>query len=291
MQRYQYKSVDDIIKISERKGVPFWTVVELAEEEKTSVAREDIRAELKARIQIFRESVSAGLKDLHKTPSGMSGGQAHILEERKALFLGPLPYKALMNAIAVSEANAKMYRVVACPTAGSCGILPGCFVAMEEILHVSEESLVNGLLAAAGVGNVITNNATVAGAVGGCQAECGSASAMAAAGIVAIMGGTAHQIGNAAALALKNVLGLVCDPIAGLVEVPCIKRNGMHAVHTITAAEMSLQDINSVVPIDQVIQAMWEIGKTMPESLRETSDGGLAQTEVGKAIAEKIANL
>ena len=291
MTSYLYKSIADIVATSEKENIPFWEVVERAESEKTERPIEEICKIIKGRLDIFRQSVREGLADTTSTASGMSGGQGHLLKEKKGVLLSDLSYRAMVNAIAVSEANAKMFRVVACPTAGSCGILPGCFTALEEMQHSSEEDLINGLLAAAGVGNVITNNATVAGAVGGCQAECGAASAMAAAGIVTILGGTAKEVANAAALAMKNVLGLVCDPVAGLVEVPCVKRNGFHAVHSLTAAEMSLQGLISAIPVDEVIQVMWEVGIAMPCSLRETSQGGLATSPTGLAIAKRVENL
>lgn len=291
MTSFLYKSIADIVAKSEKSGLPFWEVVQNAEAEKTGASIEEIRETVKGRLAIFRQSVLEGGNDETTTASGMSGGQAHKIREKSGILLGELGYRAMVNAIAVSEANAKMFRVVACPTAGSCGILPGCFTALEEVREVSEEALINGLLAAAGVGNVITNNATVAGAVGGCQAECGAASAMAAAGIVTILGGNAKEVANAAALAMKNVLGLVCDPVAGLVEVPCVKRNGFHAMHSITAAEMSMQGLVTAIPADEVIQVMWEVGTAMPCSLRETSQGGLAVSPTGLAIAQRVENL
>ncbi len=288
---YEYESIEDILNLCRATELPFWEVVLCAEEEREEMPRSMIVEEASRRIQIFRDSVRIGLDDEGKTPSGMSGGDAVSIRDTDPLFLGTFAHAALSFAMAVSEANAKMYRVVACPTAGSCGIMPGCFVAMETIYRVTEEQLLRGFFAAAGIGNVITNVAGVAGAVGGCQAECGSAAAMAAGGIVAVMGGTPEQIANAATLALKNVLGLVCDPVAGLVEVPCIKRNGMHAVHAITAAEMALAGVKSVIPADEVILAMKYIGAALPSSLRETSEGGLAVTSSALAIAEKVRNL
>lgn len=288
---YEYKTIQDIIRISEENNISFGQTVLRAEAELTEIDESHIIAKLKERLEIFRNSVQFGLEDTAPTPSGMSGGQADQLEKTAPRFLGALAHKAMTYAVAVSEANAKMYRVVACPTAGSCGILPGCFVALEEVLTLPEEKLVEGVLAASGIGNVVTNQACVAGAVGGCQAECGTATSMAAGGIVAIFGGTAKQIGEAAAFAMKNVLGLVCDPVAGLVEVPCIKRNGMHAVHSLTAAEMAMAGLTSRVPVDEVILAMYNIGKAMPESLRETSDGGLAKTPTGLIIADRVKNL
>lgn len=288
---YEYESIEDILKLCRAMELPFSEVVLRAEEERGDMSRAAILQEVSRRIQIFRDAVRTGLDDKGKTPSGMSGGDAVTIRDASISLLGEFPRTALSFAIAVSEANAKMYRIVACPTAGSCGIMPGCFVAMETVYAVSEEQLVNGFLVAAGIGNVITNVAGVAGAVGGCQAECGSAAAMAAGGIVAAMGGDEEQIVHAATLALKNVLGLVCDPVAGLVEVPCIKRNGMHAVHSITAAQMALSGIKSIIPADEVILAMKHIGAAMPSSLRETSEGGLAVTPSALVIAEKVRNL
>lgn len=288
---YEYESIEDILELCRAMELPFWEVVLRAEEERGDMSRTAILQEVLRRIQIFRDSVRTGLDDKGKTPSGMSGGDAVIIRDSSIALLGEFPRTALSFAIAVSEANAKMYRVVACPTAGSCGIMPGCFVAMETVYEMTEEQLVHGFLAAAGIGNVITNVAGVSGAVGGCQAECGSAAAMAAGGIVAAMGGDEEQIAHAATLALKNVLGLVCDPVAGLVEVPCIKRNGMHAVHSITAAQMALSGVKSVIPADEVILAMKHIGAAMPSSLRETSEGGLAVTPSALAIAEKVRTL
>lgn len=288
---YTYETIQDIIQLSNQESLTFGQVVLRAEMELTEAIELEVITKLKERLTIFRESVQSGLQDTTLTPSGMSGGQAAHLQQSKPMLLNTQTYTAMTYAIAVSEANAKMYRIVACPTAGSCGILPGCFMALEDVLHISEDALVEGLLAASGIGNVVSTQACVAGAVGGCQAECGTAAAMTAGGIVAILGGTAKQVGEAAALALKNVLGLVCDPVAGLVEVPCIKRNGMHAVHSLTAAEMALAGLTSRIPVDEVILAMYTIGKAMPAALRETSDGGLAVTPTGIVIANRVKNL
>ena len=162
---------------------------------------------------------------------------------------------------------------------------------MAEQYKLDRDVLVKGFLAASGVGNVVANRACVAGAVGGCQAEIGTAACMAAAAIVEMMGGTARQVGHAVSLCMKNLLGLACDPVAGLVEVPCVKRNGVYAVHAITAAELALAGIESQIPTDEVIEAMNNIGRAMPAALRETSDGGLAVTQTGLAIAEKVRSL
>lgn len=289
--KYNYNSIADIAAFSERDGIPFWQVVLRSEVELTEADEAAVLGEAKKRIAIFNQSVEDGLADIRTTPSGMSGGQAKALFDGQPRFLSPLAYKALTYAIAVNEANAKMFRIVACPTAGSCGVVPGVMRAVGDTYHLDEEAYVRGFFAAAGVGNVITNAACVAGAVGGCQAEVGSAAAMAAAAAVAMMEGTTDEVVAAIALCLKNVLGLVCDPVAGLVEVPCVKRNGIYAVHALTAAEMAMAGLRSQIPADEVIGAMDRIGRALPSALRETSEGGLAVTETGKQIAERVRNL
>lgn len=288
---YTYETIEDILTLSAVKGIPFWQVVLKAEAELTEASEEEVLKGIEERVEVFRRSVYSGLGDRQETRSGLSGGQARKLEEYRPFLLSPLAYRAMTYAIAVSEANAKMFKIVACPTAGSCGIVPGCMLALGEEQNLPEERYVEGLLTAAGIGNVITNRACVAGAVGGCQAECGTACAMAAGAIVQMLGGTATEIAHAAALALKNVLGLVCDPVAGLVEVPCVKRNGLHAVHSLSAAEMALAGLTSAIPVDEVIMAMDAIGRAMPASLRETSEGGLAMTKTGLKYADKVKNL
>ncbi len=288
---YFYETIEDIIRISEREGISFGRVVLKAELAQTGTEEEYVIGEIINRLKIFRQSARAGVENKKKTKSGMSGGQAAQILEQKNRLLGILPYKAMAYALAISEANAGMSKIVACPTAGSCGIMPGCLLAVEEEKEISSCEMIEAFLVGAGIGNVVTAKACVAGAVGGCQAECGTAAAMAAGAVVAALEGSARQIGNAAALAMKNVLGLVCDPVAGLVEVPCVKRNGIHAVHSLTAAEMALCGLESQIPVDEVIAAMYEIGKAMPHTLRETSEGGLAKTETGKAIYDKVRNL
>lgn len=288
---YQYETIEDILRLTHETSLPFWEVVLKAEAEETEKEEETILTEVRRRLDIFRAAISSGLEDQAETGSGMSGGQAAMLLNGSPRMLGSTAYRAMAYAVAVSEANAKMYRVVACPTAGACGIMPGALIALGEALDAGEELYIQGFLTGAGIGNVITNRACVAGAVGGCQAECGTAAAMTAGALTAMLGGSAEQISNALAIALKNILGLVCDPVAGLVEVPCVKRNGIHAVHAMSAAEMALAGLESRIPADEVILAMLEIGKALPSALRETSEGGLAKTPTGEQIAAKVQNL
>ena len=287
---YLYDTIEDIVRLADRESISFFEVVLRSEIESTGSTKEEVLAEIRRRIQIFKESVRDGIADTRKSKSGMSGGQAKQLDERQPLFLSDLAYRALRYAISVNEANAKMFRIVACPTAGACGILPGVMQAVGEVYECNEEAYVNGFLAAAGVGNVVTNQACVAGAVGGCQAEVGTAAAMASACAVAMMGGTTEEVVTAMTLCMKNVLGLVCDPVAGLVEVPCVKRNGIYAVHALASAEMAMAGLRSRIPADEVIGAMDSIGRALPEALRETSEGGLAKTKTGVDITNRLAH-
>lgn len=287
---YLYDTIEDIVRLADRESISFSEVVLRSEIESTGSTKEEVLAEIRRRIQIFKESVRDGIADTRKSKSGMSGGQAKQLDERQPLFLSDLAYRALRYAISVNEANAKMFRIVACPTAGACGILPGVMQAVGEVYECNEEAYVNGFLAAAGVGNVVTNQACVAGAVGGCQAEVGTAAAMASACAVAMMGGTTEEVVTAMTLCMKNVLGLVCDPVAGLVEVPCVKRNGIYAVHALASAEMAIAGLRSRIPADEVIGAMDSIGRALPEALRETSEGGLAKTKTGVDITNRLAH-
>ncbi len=287
---YLYDTIEDIVRLADRESISFSEVVLRSEIESTGSTKEEVLAEIQRRIQIFKESVRDGIADTRKSKSGMSGGQAKQLDERQPLFLSDLAYRALCYAISVNEANAKMFRIVACPTAGACGILPGVMQAVGEVYECNDEAYVNGFLAAAGVGNVVTNQACVAGAVGGCQAEVGTAAAMASACAVAMMGGTTEEVVTAMTLCMKNVLGLVCDPVAGLVEVPCVKRNGIYAVHALASAEMAMAGLRSRIPADEVIGAMDSIGRALPEALRETSEGGLAKTKTGVDITNRLAH-
>ena len=287
---YLYDTIEDIVRLADRESISFSEVVLCSEIESTDATKEEVLDEIRRRIQIFKESVHDGIEDTRKSKSGMSGGQAKQLDERKPVFLSDLTYRALRYAISVNEANAKMFRIVACPTAGACGILPGVMQAVGEVYNCDDNAYINGFLAAAGVGNVVTNQACVAGAVGGCQAEVGTAAAMAAACAVAMMGGTTEEVVTAMTLCMKNVLGLVCDPVAGLVEVPCVKRNGIYAVHALAAAEMALAGLRSRIPADEVIGAMDSIGRALPEALRETSEGGLARTKTGMEITNRLAH-
>lgn len=288
MYEYEYKTLQEMLAQGKAHTISLSEVAVRHEMETSEQSESVVRKLMERRLDVFRESIEAGLADTGKSVSGLVGGDADKLLHSAPKFLGPLARKAAVYALAVSEANAKMYKIVACPTAGSCGIVPAVMTAAAEELNIPKEVSVNALFTAAGIGAVVSRNACVAGAVGGCQAECGTAAGMAAAAVTEMAGGTNEEILHAFALCLKNTLGLACDPVAGLVEVPCVKRNACLAVMAITAAEMALAGIKSVIPPDEVIEAMNEIGRLMPVSLKETSDGGLATTETGKAIAARL---
>ena len=253
----------------------------------------ELQRQLQESLSVMRHAIDYGLSGVRST-GGLTGGTGRLLKNRSvdpddvSGLLGPLPAKAAAYALAASEANAAMGRICAAPTAGSSGVLPGVLFAIAEERQRSATDLSLALVAAGSIGMVIASRATLAGAEGGCQAECGAAAAMAAGAAVELCGGTPTQIGHAVALTLKNLLGLVCDPVAGLVEVPCVKRNAGAAMIALLAAEMALAGIESVIPVDEVIDAMAAVGRSMPGSLRETGQGGLAATPTGLEYAARI---
>ncbi len=228
------------------------------------------------RLNVMRESAKAGLNPKLRSVSGMVGGQAALMNAPEQLGRFGLLGKAGAYALSIAEYNACMGKIVAAPTAGSCGILPGALLAAQEQDGFSDDELVMALFAAAGVGRIIALQATISGAEGGCQAECGAAAAMAASALVQLYGGTPEMAAHACAFALMNMLGLVCDPVHGLVEVPCVYRNVGGVSQALSAAQMALSGINSPIPCDEVIHAMKEVGDALPASLRETGEGGCA---------------
>lgn len=268
------------------------TIAELIIEHEMDMSqldRDTVWQRMKNNWLVMREAAQRGVKNKEKSLSGLVGGDARLLEKHAhASYTGDVVIKAAAYALGISEVNAVMGKVVACPTAGSCGILPAAIMAGAQKNGNTEDQIINALFTAAGIGMVIDQNASISGAEGGCQAECGSAAAMAAAALVVLQDGDAEVACHAVALALKNMLGLVCDPVAGLVEVPCVKRNGFAAVQAMLAADMALAGIKSVIPVDEVITAMKDVGQALPKSLKETSEGGLAVTPTAKAIEQKL---
>ena len=248
---------------------------------------------MKESLSVMRNAIDFGLTGVRST-GGLVGGSGlrlknwHEGSDLRKKLLGALSAKAATYALAANEANAAMGRICAAPTAGSSGVLPGVLFAIAEECSIAEDRLGLALVAAGSIGMVIASRASLSGAEGGCQAECGSAAAMAAGAAVDLLGGSPDQVGHAVALALKNLLGLVCDPVAGLVEVPCVKRNAGAAMIALLAADMALAGIESAIPVDEVMAAMAEIGHSLPDTLRETGRGGLAATPTGKEYAERI---
>ena len=240
--------------------------------------------------QAMLESVTA-YQGTERSRSGLVGGDGEkmrqYVENGKGL-CGAYLREVVATALSVGESNACMRKIVAAPTAGACGVLPAVLVPLYQAGMVSEEQILQALYAASGIGAVIGYRACIAGAAGGCQAEIGTASAMAAGALTSIQGGSAVQIGHAVAMALKNLLGLVCDPVAGLVEVPCVKRNVVGAVNAVSCADMAMAGIESRIPVDDVIDCMGEVGRRIPVELRETALGGLAATPTGKAVKERM---
>ena len=286
-------SISELVNKAEETGQRISDLVIEYEMKSSDLTKKEILAQTEKQLEVMRDAAQKGIEHTEYTQSGMISDEAgriyRAIEEGKTITKGIVPL-ALAKSIGIATINANMGKIVAGPTAGSCGILPGALLAVAEIKQLDDEDIIRGLLAAAGLGTVVARQATLAGAAGGCQAECGVGSAMAAGGIVEMLGGSPEQVSHAFALALKNMLGLVCDPVAGLVEVPCIKRNGLAASHGISSAELSLAGIKSVIPADEVIEAMAEVGNALPISLKETSQGGLAVTETGKKIAEEFLN-
>ncbi len=279
----------DAINYCQDKGVSLDALALAYESKKTEKTPEYIESYLKSVLKVMENAVYSGIHDddnlIHGKIIGNDSVQMKKRYESEKTVCGETIAKAVAYALSTMEVNASMGKVVASPTAGSCGVLPAVLMTTKERFDLTEQKLIKGLLAANMIGSIVARNATISGAEGGCQAEVGTASAMASGAVVHMMGGNVEQVFNAAAMCFKNLLGLVCDPIAGLVESPCAKRNGMGAANALLCAEMSLAGIQSIIPFDEVVEAMYRVGKTMPPSLRETSMGGLATTKTGVQIA------
>ena len=269
-------------------------IYEIAQEEEAVLSEEYVdvvRIKVLEDLLAMKEAIKNGLQSTEKAVSGWCGDDCVKLpkrfEKRAALF-GKTFEKITTYALATAEENLRMGRIVACPTAGSCGIVPAVIVAVSEEEKIPEAQQVNGLLTAGIIGLLVSNKVQLAGAVAGCQAECGVASAMAAGALVQMLGGNVQECVQAAALALKNILGLTCDPVCGLVEVPCIKRNAFLAVHAVTAAELALCGVESKIPMDEIVDTLKITGQLMSPLLKETSLGGLAKTKTAQELEKKL---
>lgn len=287
-----YASIEELVSDATIKNLPISELVIQAGCNDMNVSRNDVWRKMKHNLDTMRLAVSRGAHGIGvHSKTGLTGGDAvKIKDYRKShkTLSGDMIMSAVQSAIATNEVNAAMGVICATPTAGSSGTLPGVLFTLEKRLGLDEEQMVRFLFTAGGFGMVIANNACIAGATGGCQAEVGSASGMGAAAAVEVAGGTPKQSANAMAIAISNLLGLVCDPIAGLVEVPCINRNAIGSSNALISADMALAGCESMIPADEVISAMDKVGKNMPESLRETGIGGLAGTPTGQEIRMRI---
>jgi len=285
----KYDSLRELADRASQAGLKISELVIADEMAEMGWSYEEVYERMQYSLQVMRDSVIAGMERDVRSTSGLTGGDAWKMSQRIGRnIVGDTFICALTRAIAVSETNACMGRIVAAPTAGSCGILPACLLTVMEDCYVDEDLAVKALFTASAVGMVIARNATIAGAEGGCQAECGAASAMAAAAVTEMCGGSPRMVEHACAIALKNVLGLVCDPVAGLVEIPCIKRNVMGTANAFAAAEMALAGIDSKIPADEVIWSMKKVGDSMHPDLKETARGGLAATPTGRRLTEQV---
>ena len=283
-------SMKEIFERSARENIPFWEIVLQYDMEERQVSRQASMAKMLSTWQAIQDAADS-YTGTQRSVSGLVGGDGlkmRLYARRGESIGGEFMDEVIVQAISMAESNACMRRIVASPTAGSCGVVPAVLLPLCEREHYTQHKLLEALYVASGIGAVIAYRASISGAAGGCQAEIGTASAMAAGALVSLRGGTNEQIGHAVAMALKNLMGLVCDPVAGLVEVPCVKRNVIGAVNAISAADMALAGIESRIPVDEVIDAMGEVGRRMPVEFRETALGGLAATPTGKAVKERM---
>ena len=284
------ESMQEIFDAIEKTNQPFWRVVLATDMEEREVTEAASMERMRFTWQAMLDSVES-YQGERRSVSGMVGGNGARVRDyaaREKTLSGDYLTEVIATALSVGESNACMCKIVAAPTAGACGVLPAVLVPLYKQGNIEEEDILKALYVASGIGAVIAFRACIAGAAGGCQAEIGSASAMAAGALTAIRGGNADQIGNAVAMALKNLMGLVCDPVAGLVEVPCVKRNVVGAVNAISCADMALAGVTSRIPVDQVIDCMGDVGRRMPVEFRETALGGLAVTPFGQSVKEKM---
>ena len=285
-----YNSLEEIVRECQEKDLPFDEVILLDDMNERNVSREESIETMRGMWEAMK-GAERNYDGSLQSRSGLVGGAGKTMRtyvESGNTLCGPFVGKVMASALAMGESNACMKRIVAAPTAGSCGVLPAVLLPLARAGEADEEAVCEALYVAAGFGQVIAARATLAGAEGGCQAEVGAASAMAAAALVDIRGGTAEQCAEAFAMALTNLEGLVCDPVAGLVEIPCVKRNVIGAMNAVSAADMALAGVVGHIPADEVIDAMAEVGNAMSKDLRETGIGGLAGTPTGCKIAEIV---
>ncbi|WP_289049086.1 L-serine ammonia-lyase, iron-sulfur-dependent, subunit alpha [Acidaminococcus timonensis] len=289
---FSYSSIAELVEAAEKSGRKISELVLADQAEALEQQPEELFDKMSTDLDVMSDAVKFGSRKDQKSTSGLTGGEGwkmnEYVKQTGGGLAGTFLNHAIARALSVAGCNASMGRIVATPTAGSCGILPGCLLTMLEEKGADRKDVIMSIFTAGAFGMVIAQNACIAGAQGGCQAECGSASGMAAAALVELAGGTPRQAADACAMAIANQLGLVCDPVAGLVEIPCIKRNASGVVIAFSSADMALSGIHSCIPVDECIEAMQAVGNALPASLKETAGGGLAVTRTGKALKEKV---
>lgn len=285
-----FASINELLQQTKENDTSICRLMMAHEAQLEGVSEEAVFAQMLENWQIMQKSIERGIKEAPVSKSGLVGGDGQRLYHysKGRTLCGQVINEAVSYALATAEVNASMGRIVACPTAGSCGIVPAVLESVQQSLNLTDEEVTMGLFTSAAIGSVVAFKSSVSGAVGGCQAECGTASAMAAAAAVELAGGSPEAAINAAAMVIKNVLGLVCDPVAGLVEVPCVKRNAMGASLALVCADMALAGITSRIPMDDVIMAMDMVAHALPVSLKETALGGLAATPSGQEIEKRV---
>ncbi len=288
----KYESLAELVNEATKRNIKISELV--LEDQAKSMEKSELELyeQMELNFSIMKDSVADGMRKDQRSTSGLTGGEGYLMSEyvkrADGGLSGTFMSKAISRALAVAGCNASMGKIVAAPTAGSCGVLPGCLVSLYEDRAFLEKDLVMAMFTAGAVGMVIANRSSLAGAQGGCQAECGSASAMAAAALVEVMGGTPAQCSDACAMAISNQMGLVCDPVAGLVEIPCIKRNVSSLMIAFSCADMALAGIQAKIPADECMDAMREVGEALPSALKETAKGGLATTPTGQRLKDQV---
>ncbi|MCX7653980.1 MAG: L-serine ammonia-lyase, iron-sulfur-dependent, subunit alpha [Fervidobacterium sp.] len=278
----------ELLKVWEGTKLEFSEIILAQEMIETGRDPEIVRMNLKRLMLVMLEEAEKNFGKKFSTLTGLTGENGYKFANYRPFMIGEFNHVATVAALSMSESNASMGRIVACPTAGSCGVVPGALYALKKLTNASEDKLLRSFIVGSGIGNIVAKKATLSGAAAGCQAEIGTATAMASAMLTYYFSEDPRYVGHAAALAFKSLMGLVCDPIGGFVEVPCVKRNGSAVNVAIVCSEMALAGIESVIPFDEVVEAMYNVGKALPESLRETGLGGIAATKTAESIVENI---
>lgn len=285
------RSGKELLEICEKERISLGEYAIRFEMEDKGLSREEVIEKMRKNLEVMKSGATEGRDKKVFSVSGLIGGDGYKIQkylEKGETLTGEVTVKAMAMALSSSEVNASMGRIVACPTAGSCGILPAVILSAGEKLGKNDDELIEALFASAAVGMIIGMNATLAGAEGGCQAECGSAAAMGSAAVVEMMGGTPKMALNAGSIVIKNILGLICDPVAGLVEIPCAKRNAAGAISALCTADMVMAGVMSKIPFDDMVTAMYKVGKALPEAFRETAMGGTATTKAGLELRRQV---